>query len=120
MAGVEVIETVLRPDEWTALPPGFGHVGLRPADAGVAILAHIGQVDAPPTLAETLVFVCPVVLSLKALAPDRTVYLRTKAGSLPVRIDLAPVGADLTQFGPSPFARPEDGSTVYAPFTLTR
>lgn len=117
---VEVIKAVLRADKWTALPPGFGHVWMHPADRDVTILAHIGPIDPPPALSETLIFVCPLALKLENITPDRTVYLRTKVGSLPVRIDLALIGAALKQFGASPFGVSETGTAPHAPFTVTR
>lgn len=110
MAGGNLTLTpVLRADEWFAVPAGYGHLSIRIADQRAVILAHIGPVDTPPTLAEHVIFVCPVALSVANIPPERTVYLRTKRGSMPVRLDLAPIGAPVAQFGPSPFVGSEEG-----------
>jgi hypothetical protein len=111
MAGLnppQVIETVLRQDEWLALPSGFGRMWLHLSDPNATVLAHLGPVDTPPTLNETMVFVCPRSMSLKSLAPDRTVYLRASVGSVAARIDLDPAGASSAHYGISPFKVPED------------
>lgn len=111
MAGLnppKVIETVLRPDEWLALPTGFARLWLHLADPNAIVLAHLGQVDMPPTVTEPLIFVCPRSMSLTSLAADRTVYLRASAGSVAARIDLDPTGAASAHYGISPFKVPED------------
>lgn len=100
---------VLRADEWFAVPAGYGHLSIRIADRRAVILAHIGPVDTPPTLAEQLIFVCPVALSVASIPPERTVYLRTERCSMPVQLDLAPIGAPVAQFGPSPFTGSDEG-----------
>lgn len=102
------IETVLRSDEWLVLPSGFRRMWLHLADANATVLAHLGPVDTPPTLTETMVFVCPRSMALTSLAADRTVYLRASAGSVAARIDLDPLGAASAHYGISPFKLPED------------
>ena len=104
----KVVETVLRSDEWLALPPGFARMWLHLADPNATVLAHLGPVDTPPTLNETLVFVCPRSMALTSLAADRTVFVRASAGSVAARIDLDPAGAASAHYGVSPFRVPED------------
>ena len=90
--------------EFWPVPLDQAYAVIKPETPGFIVLASIGAADQPPPVTTPQVFVCPAVLKIASLAPDRRAWLRASKGSGVVRIDLTARGAaPRPTFGPSPF-----------------
>lgn len=104
------IEAVtLTADAWHPIPVGTSAALLRLARPA-PIWCHIGPAGQVPPPNASPTFIAPPVLRLAGLSPDRQAYLRAKAGTISLRLELLPEGAALTTWGRSPFTGSENGS----------